>query len=614
MQNSRIIIEIPILSLRGGKVYSNNKLNKIISVYPVFTDIILSCANHDEARSKLLSATKNLLEENENAEFLNISGLQFSVRLTCYRVFRQFLSLRSVKLTGFDLAEVLFNIVHKRFNLLPPDLSDGFLEDLYHILAGIAGKAKLYEPLTKNNKKGRTAAIARSESLNELCESVDEKIASYKCGLEPDLIVVREKNKERIKKYFNCSELEFSDYKWQLKNIIRDVKVLEKLVRLTDEEKEAITEARKNYIPFGITPYYASLFDYEANSEYDRPVRTQVIPPMTYVQRVINNQKKCPEKLDFMKEADTSPIDLITRRYPKIVVFKPYNTCSQICVYCQRNWEIDDAYAPNALAPKEKIDAAIKWIKENPAVNEVLLTGGDPLVMDQKNFKYVLESLCAIKTVQRIRIGTRTPVVLPQRITETLTDLIALYHVPGKREIAIVTHFEHTYEITPEAMAAIQMFKRKGISCYNQAVFTIQNCRRFELSALRKWLKLIGVEPYYTFNAKGKKETDYYRVPLARLQQEAKEEARLLPGLARTDEPVYNVPGLGKNYLRAEQNHLLLTILPNGNRVYEFHPWEKHITNAQSYIHEDICIYDFLRRLEKLGENKADYRNIYYYF
>ena len=134
---------------------------------------------------------------------------------------------------------------------------------------------------------------------------------------------------------------------------------------------------------------------------------------------------------------------------------------------------------------------------------------------------------------------------------------------PEKEKLQLL----HTlfYEITPEA-AAIQMFKRKGISCYNQAVFTIQNCRRFELSALRKWLKLIGVEPYYTFNAKGKKETDYYRVPLARLQQEAKEEARLLPGLARTDEPVYNVPGLGKNYLRANKV-ICFTILPRKQSV-----------------------------------------------
>jgi lysine 2,3-aminomutase len=152
------------------------------------------------------------------------------------------------------------------------------------------------------------------------------------------------------------------------------------------------------------------------------------------------------------------------------------------------------------------------------------------------------------------------------------------------------------------------------MSCYNQTVFTIQNCRRFEVCALRKWLRLIGVEPYYTFNAKGKEETDFYRVPLARLQQEAKEEARLLPGLTRTDEPVYNVPGLGKNYLRAEQNHLLLTILPDGRRVYEFHPWEKFIAHADSYLHYDVPIHDFLHRLALLGENPEDYKSIFYYF
>ncbi|HMM61346.1 MAG TPA: KamA family radical SAM protein, partial [Candidatus Rifleibacterium sp.] len=99
-----------------------------------------------------------------------------------------------------------------------------------------------------------------------------------------------------------------------------------------------------------------------------------------------------------------------------------------------------------------------------------------------------------------------------------------------------------------------------------------------------------------------------------RLQQEAKEEARLLPGLSRTDEPVYNVPGLGKNYLRAEQNHLLLTILPDGRRVYEFHPWEKFIANSESYLHRDIPILDYLKKLEALGEKASDYRSIYYYF
>jgi len=180
--------------------------------------------------------------------------------------------------------------------------------------------------------------------------------------------------------------------------------------------------------------------------------------------------------------------------------------------------------------------------------------------------------------------------------------------------VVLVTHFEHPYEITPEAMEAVQKFRRRGMSAYNQTVFTMENSRRFELAALRHLLRLIGVDPYYTFNTKGKEETFRYRVPMARLQQEVREEARLSPGLARTDEPVYNVPGLGKNYLRAEQNHLLLTILPNGSRVYEFHPWEKFAANVKTYIDRDVPIYDYLQELWRRGENIDEYRTIYYYF
>jgi len=595
-------------------VYSQSRIKKVLAVNPGFTEILVSSADFEEARSRLLRETRRIIEENDDDELLLVSGLQFSLRLNCVRVFRQLLSRRSAKLTGFDLVEVLFNLAHKNIKALPADLSDSFLEDIYHILAGIVGKAGLYEPVQKVGKKGRAAAKARSEALNKLCARSDEVIRRYRCGLEPEIADQRRENRRRIMAYFKCSEAEFADYRWQLQHIIRDAATLGNLIELSDSEKLAIEAASSNGIPFGITPYYASLFDYESGSQYDMPVRTQVIPPLSYVETVLKSRVVCPDNLDFMREGDTSPIDLVTRRYPRIVVFKPYNTCSQICVYCQRNWEIEDAYAPQALAPREKIDAAIAWIAANPAVNEVLMTGGDPLVMSDKNIAYVLEKLAAIKTVQRVRIGTRTPVALPQRITDELADMIAGFHEPGRREIAIVTHFEHSYEITPEAMQAIQKFRKHGMSCYNQTVFTIQNCRRFEVSALRRWLRLIGVEPYYTFNAKGKEETDFYRVPLARLQQEAKEEARLLPGLVRTDEPVYNVPGLGKNYLRAEQNHLLLTILPDGRRVYEFHPWEKFIANAESYLHTDIAIHDYLKKLELLGEKASDYRSIYYYF
>ena len=125
---------------------------------------------------------------------------------------------------------------------------------------------------------------------------------------------------------------------------------------------------------------------------------------------------------------------------------------------------------------------------------------------------------------------------------------------------------------------------------------------------------MIGVDPYYTFNTKGKKETKNYRAPLARLMQEVKEEARIIPGMVRTDEAVYNVPGLGKNYIRAQQHHSLITILPNGSRVYEFHPWEKKLELVDTFVDVDVPIYDFLMELERRGEDIEDYKSIWYYY
>jgi len=222
--------------------------------------------------------------------------------------------------------------------------------------------------------------------------------------------------------------------------------------------------------------------------------------------------------------------------------------------------------------------------------------------------------LSRIKHVERIRIGTRTPVTLPQRITDSFVRDINHFHNPGKREVIIITHVEHPYEITPQMMEAVQKFRRYGMDVYNQLVYTFYNSRKFEAAALRDKLRLAGITPYYTFNTKGKEETDDYRVPIARLLQEQHEEARLLPGTVRTDEIVFNVPGLGKNYLRAVQHHDVISILPNGRRVYEFHPWEEKLFLADTYIYTDVSIYDYLKRLKAAGENTAHYKTIWYYY
>ena len=103
-------------------------------------------------------------------------------------------------------------------------------------------------------------------------------------------------------------------------------------------------------------------------------------------------------------------------------------------------------------------------------------------------------------------------------------------------------------------------------------------------------------------------------VPIARILQERKEEARLLPGLDRTDEPVFNVPKLGKNHLRAWQDHWIVMIKPDGSRIYEFHPWEKNMEPIPPYYFTDKPIYNYLRELNERGEDLSDYRNIWYYF
>jgi len=179
----------------------------------------------------------------------------------------------------------------------------------------------------------------------------------------------------------------------------------------------------------------------------------------------------------------------------------------------------------------------------------------------------------------------------------------------------VVTHVQHVYEITPDVVTAIDNFHQQGIPVYNQMVYTFFASRRFESVALRRLLRLVGIDPYYTFNTKGKEETDAYRVPIARLLQEQKEEARLLPGLGRTDEAVFNVPGLGKNYLRAQQQRDLLSVLPDGTRVYEFYPWEQNISqSSHTYVGRDVPILHYLERLEALGERAEDYWSIWNYF
>lgn len=531
-------------------------------------------------------------------------------------VFRNLISRRSEKIAGFSFLGYLNDVIHdgKSASADPP--TPDFFEELRHLIHGISGRADVYPIKAPAFSKyhGEKAAKLRSADLSRMARNVEKLGGRYPCGLDDEIKRIRYNNKLRILKYFKVTDFEWSKWQWHMRHIIKDAETLHKLVGLTDEEYEAVKLAQKSRIPFGITPYYLSLMDLEPAQGRDGAIRAQVIPSMRYIRKLSEFKAHDVSPMDFMLERDTSPIEGITRRYPQIVILKPVLTCPQICVYCQRNWEIEDVYSGAAILPKPKLEDAIRWIAETPEIKEVLITGGDPFILSNDRIESLLYKLSRIEHVKRIRLGTRTPVTLPQRITDTLVKDINHFHIPGKREILIVTHFEHPYEITHNAMEAVQRFRRYGIDVYNQMVYTFYNSRKFEAALLRHYLRLIGVTPYYTFNAKGKEETDEYRVPIPRLLQEQKEEARLMPGTVRTDEIVFNVPGLGKNYLRAIQHHDIISILPDGRRVYEFHPWEKKLALADTYVYTDVSIYDYLRRLKAIGEKISDYKSIWYYY
>ncbi|UCG68122.1 MAG: KamA family radical SAM protein, partial [Thermoplasmata archaeon] len=290
------------------------------------------------------------------------------------------------------------------------------------------------------------------------------------------------------------------------------------------------------------------------------------------------------------------------------------DSCPQICVYCQRNWEITEPLMESAEAPKGRLDTALDWFADHGQMMDVLVTGGDPLVMSDDKVEYIIRRLSETPHIKNIRIATRIPVTVPQRVTAELCEIFGNYYEVGKRTICMVTHFSHLYEVTPDTAEAISRIRKQGMHVYNQQVYSFSGSRRFETVALRIAIKQIGVDPYYNFNMKGKSEIEEYAVPVARILQERKEEARLLPGVFGSDEPVFNVPFLGKNHLRAWQDHELISILPDGRRVYSFHPWEKNINKVKPYLYVDVPIKNYLEKLEKRGENPRDYRSIWYYY
>jgi len=446
---------------------------------------------------------RNIYNMKSDTIYANLNVIEKRNARECVRVLSNIMRTENEHLTGCSPLTHLYDIAKNEKDALDK-VSKGFLLEFYALLLGIRGKSgkqsRRHELLEL--KEGRDAAIIRSSQLDEYGTMIQRYFRRYRTGLDPKLVKERNKLKQDILRYFDASEEDWQDYQWHMKHIIKDVKTLSSIVKLDDDEIEGLKLATENHLPFEITPHYLSLFNKDGRSAHDRTIRAQVIPSSRYSLNVIENWTTGKD-MDFMGEKATSPIDGITRRYPQIIIIKPFNSCPQICVYCQRNWEIKDLDS-DVMLPREKVIEAINWARNDKNIIEVLLTGGDPLTLPNKYLDWIIGEIANIDHVERIRIGTRTLVTLPQRINDGFLEILQKYHEWGKREVAIVTHFEHPTEISPDTLEAIKRIRKLGINIYNQQVFTYYNSRKFETAFLRKALKVSGVDPYYSFNCMGK--------------------------------------------------------------------------------------------------------------
>lgn len=336
----------------------------------------------------------------------------------------------------------------------------------------------------------RLVALERAEELKHRISGYLEAVKDIPTGLR-----LKEQNQDRKSKildFFNASESDWNNWHWQMRNRISDVKKLKQLLSLTDEEAGHIEFISKRF-RWAVSPYYLSLMQPDNPG---CPVRMQGIPS------ILEIRDNCGKE-DPMAEEYTSPAPRITRRYADRLIINVTNQCAMFCRHCQRRRNIGEVDRPASV---EDVKASIDYIRANPEVRDVLITGGDPLTLSDEWLDWILTELDKIEHVEIKRIGTRVPVTMPQRITPELCNMLEKHH-----PIFINTHFNHPMEVTRESLQATRMLAKAGIPLGNQAVLLkgINNDAHV-MKKLNHELLKIHVRPYYIFHAKHVKGTAHF--------------------------------------------------------------------------------------------------------
>lgn len=543
-------------------------------------------------------------------------------------------------------------------------------------------------------------------------QQVIDWMRKYPSGLEPDIERLRKANQKRIIRVFikkidkgekkssvyffepglsfEAKEALMMDWwktsRFHLQFAIRSPELLNEMLdfSLSEETMKVLKEAKKIGIPFFVNPHYLSLLlvnTPESMVGADLAIRCYVI----YSRELVEEFGKIVawEKEDKVVPGKPNaagwllPGHNIHRRYPEVAIFIPDTVgraCAGLCASCQRMYDFQSGrynFNLEKLKPakswNKRLPELLAYFKNDSQLRDILITGGDALMSTNKSLKKILDEVYEMARqkrkenmsrpegekyaeIVRVRIGTRLPVYLPQRITPELGEILLDFKEKAKKigikQFVIQTHFESPLEVTAETKAAVKILLKSGWAVTNQLVFTAAASRRGHTAKLRSVLNKIGVLSYYTLTVKGYKENKANFAPNCRSVQEKNEEKifgripREDMGFARnllldterlqnnvnllrektelpflsTDRSIINLPGVGKSL-----TYRTIGITPDGRRILEFDhdPTRRHspIINKMGkvIIIEAKSVDEYLEQLVEMGENIVDYENVFGY-
>jgi len=298
--------------------------------------------------------------------------------------------------------------------------------------------------------------------------------------------------------FSDATALNWRDWRWQMRHRVTSVRSLAGILNRTIASSGEMRRVQERY-PMAVTPYYLSLIDREADQD---PVSAQCIPDVEEISRTDGSSE------DPLNEDGFMPVPKLIHRYPDRALVVLTKTCATYCRHCNRKrfWKTRET-----AGLKKRIDPMVRYVAASKHIREVILSGGDPLIYDDATLEYILAAFSAIPHVEILRIGSRTPVVLPMRITKELCRMLKRY-----RPLWFNTQFNHPLEITKESTRACEMLLEAGIPVSNQSVLLAGiNDNAAVMRDLLHGLQKISVRPYYLFHCEPVRGCTHFRTDLS---------------------------------------------------------------------------------------------------